>query len=278
MANDSFRFRQFEVRQDRCAMKVGTDGVLLGSWASAPADRRISVLDIGTGTGLVALMMAQRFALATVLGIEIDSSAATQAAENAANSPFGHRVGIVKMSLQEFLASLEAGVSDGKPLPLDLGGRPLPLARAGQGRGLGFEPFAGRTFDAIVCNPPYFSESLECPDEQRNMARHTNTLDAHTLMACSAKLLAPGGLVSLVVPYESREDYHYEASIAGLFISRICTICTKPGTPPKRILLAYTNTVPDRLDTDLLVIGSDKHKALTSPFYLESGGAEALRT
>ena len=105
MANDGFCFKQFDVQQDRCAMKVGTDGVLLGAWASAPRGRAISVLDIGTGTGLVALMMAQRFPEASVLGIEISGQAACQAAENAANSMFRDRISVLKTSLQEFVNS-----------------------------------------------------------------------------------------------------------------------------------------------------------------------------
>ncbi len=261
MANESFRFKRFSIRQDRCAMKVGTDGVLLGAWASAPKDRAISVLDIGTGTGLVALMMAQRFPEASVLGIEISGQAASQAAENAANSMFRDRISVLETSLQEFVNS-EKTLAVGGNVSIETDGK-------GQGRGLESAHLAGKRFDSIVCNPPFFTESLECPDEQRNMARHTNTLDAHTLMACAAKLLAPGGQLSVVVPYESKETYDYESSIAGLFISRVCTVSTKPGTLPKRILLAYTNAVPDTLDTEQLVIGDNKYKEMTAPFYLE---------
>lgn len=252
MSNDSFRFQRFEVVQDRCAMKVGTDGVLLGAWAEAPFGRPISVLDIGTGTGLVALMMAQRYAEAQVLAIEIASSAAMQAAENAARSEFRDRIGVAETSLQDF----------------ESGGTPLALIGRGQGGGLQVESFAGKAFDAIVCNPPYFTESLECPDEQRNMARHTSTLDAHALTSCSARLLAPGGQLSVVVPYESKETYDYEASVAGLFISRVCAVCTKPGSRPKRVLLAYTNAVPDRLDTEQLLVGDERYRAMTDQFYL----------
>ncbi len=261
MANDSFRFKQFDVRQDRCAMKVGTDGVLLGAWAMASKGRPISVLDIGTGTGLVAMMMAQRFPDASVCGIEISSQAAQQAAENAANSAFGDRIRILETSLQDFVNNEKT---------LNLGERvSIETCRTRQGRGFDPKTLIGKRFDSIVCNPPFFSESLECPDEQRNMARHTNTLDAHTLVACAARLLAPGGQLSVVVPYESKETYDYESSIAGLFISRVCTVSTKPGILPKRVLLAYTNAVPDTLDAEQLVIGDNKYKEMTAPFYLE---------
>lgn len=248
------------MKHDRCAMKVGTDGVLLGAWADAPLGRRISVLDIGTGTGLVALMMAQRFAEARILGIEIDPSAAGQAAENAADSPFRDRISIVQTPLQGFFSDENPVDMDGNGTNFSLKNADFSLENAG---------FADRKFEAIVCNPPYFTESLECPDEQRNLARHANTLDAHTLMACSARLLAPGGTLSVIVPYGSRAVYDYEASISGLFSSRICTVSTKSSAPPKRILLAYTNTVPTRLDTEQIVIGGDKYREMTQDFYIK---------
>lgn len=289
MANKSFRFKQFNVEQDRCAMKVGTDGVLLGAWADAPFGQHISVLDIGTGTGLVALMMAQRFAKARILGIEIDPSAALQAAENAANSPFSNRISIVQTPLQGLFSDKSPAVAVGKGTTFGSEstgfGSETTLSMAGKGTDSSSESvdfgsettdfdlkttaFAGKKFEVIVCNPPYFTESLECPDAQRNMARHANTLDAHTLMACSARLLAPGGTLSIIVPYGSRAVYDYEASISGLFSSRICTVSTKPSAPPKRILLAYTNAVPTRLSTEQIVIGGDKYKALTQDFYLK---------
>ncbi len=275
MANDSFRFRRFNVRQDRCAMKVGTDGVLLGAWADAPVGRRISVLDIGTGTGLVALMMAQRFAEARILGIEIDPPAAGQAAENAAGSPFRDRISIVQTPLQGFFSDENPAVVAGKGQgggseTMSFADR-KPLSVAGKVTDFSSESadFADKKFEAVVCNPPFFTESLECPDEQRNLARHATTLDAHTLMACSARLLAPGGTLSIIVPYGSRAVYDYEASISGLFSSRICTVSTKPSAPPKRIMLAYTNKVPARLDTEQIVIGGGKYREMTQDFYLK---------
>lgn len=229
MANTSFKFKQFEVWQDRCAMKVGTDGVLLGAWANAAVANPVSVLDIGTGTGLVALMMAQRFANASIVGIEIDADAANQASENASRSIFADRVSIVQTSLQTY----------------------SPITK----------------FDAIVCNPPFFINSLGCPNEQRNMARHANMLSAHDLMARSAQLLADGGELSVVVPYEHKSVYDYEASLMGLFAKRICTVKTTANKPPKRILLAYVNAVPDALETAQMVVGDDFYKKLTQSFY-----------
>ena len=129
-----FTFKQFHVEQDRTAMKVGTDGVLLGAWAEGGC----TILDIGTGTGLVALMMAQRFEDAQVVGIDIDPDASEQARENVAASPFASRISILHTSLQAFSTE--------------------------------------RKFDAIVSNPPYFEHSLKNPDAARAAARHADSL------------------------------------------------------------------------------------------------------
>ena len=132
MSNDYFQFRQFRIRQQRCAMKVGTDGTLLGAWAQMLMARG-RILDIGTGTGLIALMMAQRFPDASVVGIDIDSEAVAQAQENVEESPFAQRITIRQADVLQF-------DDEGK-------------------------------FDAIVCNPPYFVNALTCPDQQRTTAR-----------------------------------------------------------------------------------------------------------
>ena len=136
MSNNSFTFQKFTIHQDRCAMKVGTDGVLLGAWAHG--GKRI--LDIGTGTGLVAIMMAQRFADAHVTAVEIDHNAALQACNNANCSPFASRISIVETSIQNF------------------------------------EVYGTQLFDSIVSNPPFFTDSLKNPDSQRATARHADTL------------------------------------------------------------------------------------------------------
>ena len=129
-----FKFKHFEIHQDRCAMKVGTDGVLLGAWALG--GKRI--LDIGSGTGLISLMMAQRYPEAQVVGIDLDAEACAEARENVAASPFADRVNIVDCRLQDY-ESLEK-------------------------------------FDAIVSNPPFFLNSLKNPDSKRSMARHADSL------------------------------------------------------------------------------------------------------
>ena len=195
MANDYFKFRQFTVRQDRCAMKVGTDGTLLGAWARGGC----SILDIGTGTGLIALMLAQRFPKSRVIGIDIDSEAVEQARDNVAESPF-HNVDII-----------EADVSD----------------------------YRDSVYEAIVSNPPYFEDSLECPDGHRTMARHTSALSYHNLMESAWQLLADGGELSLVIPFDCKARLESEAALIGFFKSRECAVRTTPKKQPRRYLLAF---------------------------------------
>ncbi len=233
---DGFRFRQFSVRHDRCAMKVGTDGVLLGAWA--PGGR--SILDIGTGTGLIALMMAQRFPEAHVTGIDIDGDAALQARENAADSPFGPRIEVAHSSLAGFVAAASPPLS----------------------------------FDSIVCNPPFFLHSLKNPDARRSVARHADSLPFADLFRGVAALLAPSGVFSAIVPAEVFEAFTAEASIAGLFVSRLTRVRTTPRKPPKRSLVAFSRLRPDTLAEEECVMSradgsrSEWYRWLTAEFYL----------
>ena len=162
MPNPYFAFKQFTVRHDRCAMKVGTDGVLLGAWTDLSHSRRI--LDIGTGTGLIALMLAQRCMDARITAIDLDSAAVEQAQENIQASPWKDRI----EALQQDICT--------------------------------YHP--NGTFDTIVSNPPYFIDSLKCPDGQRSTARHTDTLDADRLIGKVSELLTSDGRFSIILPAE----------------------------------------------------------------------------
>ena len=208
MRHDSFKFRQFTIHQDRCAMKVGTDGTLLGAWASAP-DGACRILDIGTGTGLIALMMAQRFPEASVIGIDIDSEAVLQASENANSSPFSSRVSFQQMDVNEFESA---------------------------------------PFDAIVSNPPYFMSSLECPDMKRTMARHTSSLSYSELMKAAYRLLNDTGCFSLIIPSEFSKQIVSEAFLNGFNMSRKYDIKTTPKKLPKRCLLEFIKCPVNQLD------------------------------
>ena len=232
MANDYFQFRQFTVFQNRCAMKVGTDGTLLGAWARGGQ----SVLDIGTGTGLIALMMAQRFPEAQVTGIDIDPEAVAQARENVAASPF---------------SNVEIEENDVKT----------------------FFPSHFSLFTSIVCNPPYFVDSLESPDSQRTLARHAASLSYRDLMAAVARLLADDGEFSVVIPFDCKSRLESEAALAGFFKSRECAVRTTPKKQPRRYLMAFRRH-PSELELTEGVIEtapnerSPWYQELTKDFYL----------
>ena len=235
MANDFFQFKQFTVHQKHCAMKVGTDGTLLGAWAQAPTESS-RILDIGTGTGLIALMMAQRFPQASVLGIDIDKDAVYQAQENVSISPFASRIKIQNENVLDF--------NDAEG------------------------------FDAIVSNPPYFVNALLCPDHQRTMARHTISLTFEGLMESAFRLLKPDGLFSLVIPTESRSCLETEAHLYGFFLSRVCMVRTTPKKQPKRQLIELIKHPVNELYSEEGVIEESPnmrsiwYQQLTKDFYI----------
>ena len=229
MANDYFNFRQFTVRQERCAMKVGTDGTLLGAWAHGGS----SVLDIGIGTGLVALMMAQRFPESRIVGIDIDHDAVEQALENVNASPF---------------RNIEVVEVDAKL-------------------------YEGTCFDAIVCNTPYFADSLQCPDIQRTLARHAVSLSFRDLLAAVSRLLAEDGEFSVVIPFDCKARLESEAALAGLFKVRECAVKTTPRKQPRRYLLAFRRHPSDLEQTEGVIeikpsVRSEWYQELTKDFYL----------
>lgn len=224
-----FKFKYFTIWQDRCAMKVGTDGVLLGAWAH----RGSRILDVGTGTGLIALMMAQRSPQAQVVAVDIDEDAVSQAQENVAAARCEDRITVVHSSIQE------------------LGKR---------------EGYQG-TFDVIVSNPPFFIDSLNAPDQQRNMARHADTLTYGELMEAAWKLLSDEGELSVVVPFDYRQRMEDEATFRGFFPSRICAVRTVEGKPAKRYLLAFRKHPCERVH-QVMTIGDAEYKRLTQDFYI----------
>lgn len=236
MANDFFQFKQFIVRQQHCAMKVGTDGTLLGSWASSPAGA-CRILDVGTGTGLIALMMAQRFPEARVTGIDIDADAVGQASENALESPFKERI----MIREGDVTRMED--TDG--------------------------------FDAIVCNPPFFDRSLTCPDQQRTEARHTVSLTYRQLMESAFRLLKDDGRLSVIIPSDCRSRLESEAHLVGFFISRICSIQTTPKKTPKRYMIEFRKQPVKEIDTECGIIElspqerSPWYQQLINDFYIK---------
>lgn len=192
-----FAFKKFVIHQDHCAMKVGTDGVLLGSWANG--GKRI--LDIGTGTGLIALMMAQRYTDAIIDAVEIDHDAALQAYENVSNTEFANRIKIVETAIQHHSTQDK--------------------------------------YNAIVSNPPFFIDSLLNPNAQRSTARHACALKYCELFATVKALLDTDGEFSAIIPTECLQAFIAEAYKAGLAMSRQCAVRTTPRKQSKRHLVAF---------------------------------------
>ena len=213
-------------------MKVGTDGVLLGAWF--PIERGMRVLDIGTGTGLVALMAAQRGA-GSVTAVDIDPDAAEQAGQNVACSPWAGTVHVECVDIGSFVTECR--------------------------------------FDRIVCNPPYFRDSLRSPDSGRNTARHNDSLNYETLVLCADRLLADDGRLCVVLPFDATEDFIKCAAATGLDLCLRTDVVTAPGKTPKRSLMAFGKSC-SKLETGVLEIcGSDGKETpeyinLVRDFYL----------
>lgn len=212
-------------------MKVGTDGVLLGAWAHIDCieeGRELNILDIGTGTGLIALMLAQRYTSSHVTAIEIDEEASTQAHENVTNSPFADRVEVINVPLQEFSTH--------------------------------------KRFDLVVSNPPYFMDSLKAPDVRRSIARHTDTLTYEVLFSCAYNILSENGIISVVLPAESLSKAEECAAISGLFMCERIGIRTTPVKSIKRYLLSFCKK-PCKYTIAEHTLQDDWYRVLTQDFY-----------
>ena len=235
MSNSYFQFKQFTIEQNRCAMKVGTDGVLLGAWTDVSGVQ--SILDIGTGTGLIALMLAQRSS-AAIHGIEIDENAAAQAIENVNNSPWRERIKIETTSLQTFIKN------------------------------------TGCRFDLIVSNPPYFNKSLKNPDVQRSVARHADSLNQEDLITAADALLSGTGRLAVILPAAEGEEFILRAESSQLYCSKKTKVIPRMGAPEKRLLLEFSRIKGVCREDSLLIEKarhdySDQFRGLTKEYYLD---------
>lgn len=233
-SNHSFRFRQFEVFHDRCAMKVGTDGVLLGAWADVCDGTRI--LDVGCGSGLVALMVAQRAPLASVVGVDIDHEAVEQATENAARSPFAGRVVCEQVDVRQYAPAF--------------------------------------LFDHVVSNPPFFEEDTLPPDKARMSARNAAALPLPQLLSAVSRLLRSGGTFSLILPVSTADRFVTLALAEGWGVARSCTVWTTLRKPPRRRMLTLARGWKGEAQQETLVLHapdggrSDAYQRLCGDFYL----------
>ena len=233
-----FTFRQFTVNDSRTAMKVGVDSVLLGAWMDLHGAHRL--LDAGCGCGLLALMAAQRIADAggaqqfKIDAVDIVSGAVADAAGNFAASPWGEHLVARRISLQEYADDLSLSC----------------------------------TYDHIFCNPPYYDDSPASASAERDTARSTDTLTRTDLLFAASKLLAPGGRLSLILPFDLGKKMILETTLFGWYLTRQCFVKTKPTGPTKRIMLEFSPAATSRLETETLVIGDERYRELTSPYYL----------
>ena len=229
-----FRFKQFEIHDELSAMKIGTDGVLLGAWADVAEAR--SILDIGTGTGLVAIMCAQRNKHATVHGIDIVEEAITEARQNVALTPWHNRITMEHADLRDFNADAR--------------------------------------YDHIVTNPPFFLTSLHSPDAARAMARHATSLSYEDIISAAERLLNVGGRLTVILPTDCAAVFR-RVAFERLWLSRIIEIITREGEAPKRTIMEFVlvdNPLMPRATT-LTIQAADgnymeDYRHLTKEFYL----------
>lgn len=233
MANDYFQFKQFTIYQGRCAMKVGTDGVLLGSWADLTESKHI--LDIGTGTGLIALMAAQRNSQAQIDAIEIDEDACKQALENVQASPWQNRINIFHGRIQDFQPE--------------------------------------HSYDSILCNPPFFGHSTPTPLHSRTIARHCETLTHEELLQHAKRLLTPTGKLCVILPVQETTHFIKLSQEKEWFINKLINIFPTPQKQRKRCMLELSCQKGEYSEEDLIIenkrhIYHESFQKLVKDFYL----------
>lgn len=233
-----FTFKQFTIHQNACAMKVGTDGVLLGAWC--PVENAVRVLDVGTGTGLIALMIAQRVPQVQIEAVELDERAAEQARYNVSLTPWKNRIKVIATSVQQFAES-NSGL-----------------------------------YDAVVCNPPYFVDSLKSPDDSRTKARHADTLTHDDLLRSAQNLLSHQGALYVILPTVEADIFIEKSTQYGFSLAFCTHVLPTPQSAVKRKLMGFvreSNKVL-LLEKQLVIeqerhLYTDEYKALTKEFYLK---------
>jgi len=215
-------------------MKVGTDGVLLG--ALTDCKKATNILDIGCGTGLISLMLAQRNDAAVITGIEIEENAFLQSQDNFNNSKWSKRLSIIHTSLQVYQSNTK--------------------------------------FDLIVSNPPFFTDSTQANNQYRKLARSTNSLNFKELISKSKILLSENGIFSVIIPFPRKEEFINIALENNLFLSRICNVKGTANSPVKRVLMEFNNSQDTLLEENLIIEKerhnyTDKYIDLCKDFYLK---------
>jgi tRNA1Val (adenine37-N6)-methyltransferase len=232
MSSGYFQFKQFRIEQDRCAMKVSTDACIQGAWTPLTASVQ-KVWDIGAGTGLLSLMIAQRCSNCTIDAVDIDLPAAEQASANVRSSPFTRRVSVHHTDALNW-----AGI-----------------------------------YDLVICNPPFFTASLKGPDEQRNLARHTGDLNLETVAAIIAKSLSDQGYASILLPATEQQRWQKAMSVNGLFCKQLLSIKPFDHAEANRIVFICSKEQTLATEETLVIYAAPKvytaeFTALMHPFYL----------
>ncbi|MCH8554968.1 MAG: methyltransferase [Schleiferiaceae bacterium] len=240
MPNTWFRFQQFTIEHAGCAMKVGTDGVLLGAWANLNPPPPETILDIGTGTGLIALMLAQRFPNALVDAIEIEPNCFLQCQKNVSASPWANRIHPIQ---GDFLQFAQLNTS--------------------------------KCYDLITCNPPFFRNAFSPNNTERKTARHgDDTLALEDLFYHVTKLISKVGVICLILPFDLLALSNRLAVENHLFIKRLTKVKGTPHAPVKRVLLELSPIHHDSWEEKLLIIEENRnirttaYQSLTKHFYL----------
>jgi tRNA1Val (adenine37-N6)-methyltransferase len=234
----SFQFKQFTIQHDKCAMKIGTDGVLLAAWAPLH-HKPFSILDIGAGTGVIALMLAQRSHAEQIDALEIDEDAYEQAVENFENSPWADRLFCYHAELDEFMEEPED------------------------------------EYDLIVSNPPFYTEDTSTGNEQRDKARFTQSLPFEDLVEAASLLLSDDGIFAVIIPFKEEEKFVALAKEFDLFPIKLTRVKGAPDTEIKRSMVAFSRNEKATPAIDELVIEISRHnytpeyRALTQDFYIK---------
>ena len=235
-----FKFKQFSIHQDKAAMKIGTDGVLLGAWCSVDFYPD-SILDIGSGTGLISLMLAQRSDAMTIDAVELDENAYEQSVENFELSDWGDRLYCYHASFSEFVEELQE---------------------------------EQETYDLIISNPPFYVNAFETEDESRNKARYTTSLSFKELIIGASVLLSDRGKFAVVIPFSEEDSFIKLATVNKLFVNRICRVRGSLSTEIKRSLLEFS-CKQTKVKEDELTIEKSRNDYtveyinLTKEFYLK---------
>ncbi len=237
MNDSSFHFKQFIVRQDKCAMKVGTDAVLLGSWVSRHELNSVkTILDIGTGTGIIAMMLAQK-SEAKIDAIDIDDNAVMQAKDNVNASIWKDKISIHKISLQDYSKE------------------------------------ADQKFDLIISNPPYFDETFKPAEEGRNKARHTDNLSFEDLADGVRILLSEHGKFYVILPLTEGTIFIEKMRVEGLFLNEIMRVKSRKEKPEKRLMMQFSFHKTEVITTELFIHEDDNayseaYIEMTKDYYL----------